>query len=384
MIRASILTLQLASLVSAGPLCAAQPPLAEGKRTTASVQAVAPAAPSARPSAQASRPRVRLLATGGTISNRTGGRLSSDELLASIPRLSDYVRAEHEQFSNVSSSELTLQQYLGLSRRIAALFRDDPDLAGVVVTSGTDTLEELAYFLHLTVRDDRPVVVVGSMRNPSTLGYEGAANLLAGFRVAADPASRGLGTLVVLNDEINSARDATKTDALRLQTFQSRGVGLLGVVDADRVVYYRKPVRRAGATSEFDVRAVERLPRVDVLLVYQDAPGDLMKAAVDAGAQGLVMATAGAGATSGTQNEGITYAADQGVFVVRSTRTGGGRVADGRGFVPPGGLSQDEQRRRRMLVAAEDLTPVKARILLMLGLTRTKDRDVLQRYFLEY
>ncbi len=384
MIRASILTLQLASLVSAGPLSAAQPPLAEGTRTTASAQAAAPSAPSARPSAQASRPRVRLLATGGTISNRTGGRLNSNELLASIPRLFDYVRAEHEQFSNVSSSELTLQQYLGLSRRITALFRDDPDLAGVVVASGTDTLEELAYFLHLTVRDDRPVVVVGSMRNPSTLGYEGAANLLAGFRVAAEPASRGLGTLVVLNDEINSARDATKTDALRLQTFQSRGVGLLGVVDADRVVYYRKPVRRAAATSEFDVQAVERLPRVDVLLVYQDAPGDLMKAAVDAGAQGLVMATAGAGATSGTQNEGITYAADRGVFVVRSTRTGSGRIADGRGFVPPGGLSQDEQRRRRMLVAAEDLTPVKARILLMLGLTRTKDRDVLQRYFLEY
>lgn len=384
MTRASILALLLASLGLAGPLRAAQPPGPGSARPAASGQASTPAAPSARPSTHTPLPRVRLLATGGTISNRTGGRLTSEELVASVPRLTEYVRPEHEQFSNVSSSELTLQQYLALSRRITALYRDDPTLAGIVVTSGTDTLEELAYFLHLTVQDDRPVVVVGSMRNPSTLGYEGAANLLAGFRVAADPASRGLGTLVVLNDQINSAREATKTDALRLETFQSRGVGLLGVVDADRVVYYRKPVRRTGSASEFDVRALEQLPRVDVILVYQDAPGDLIKAAVAAGARGIVIAAAGAGATSGTQEEGIAYAADRGVFIVRSTRTGSGRIADARGFAPPGSQSADEQRRRRMLVAAEDLSPVKARILLMLGLTRTQDRDVLQRFFLEY
>ena len=168
-----------------------------------------------------------------------------EELLASIPQVATYARAEGEQFANVSSSELTLDQWLALSRRHQrAVCRAEADLAGVVVTSGTDTLEEIAYFLHLTVRDDRPVVVVGSMRNPSTIGYEGAANLLEGFRVAADPASRGLGALVVLNDEINSAREVTKTDALRLQTFQSRVVGALGVVDQDRVVYYREA--RAG------------------------------------------------------------------------------------------------------------------------------------------
>ena len=119
-----------------------------------------------------------------------------------------------------------------------------PRLAGIVVTSGTDTLEETAYFLNLTVRSDRPVVVVGSMRNPSTVGYEGAANLLEGFRVAAEPQSRGKGVLVVLNDEINAAREVTKTDALRLQTFQTRGYGVLGVVDSDRVVYYRTVVKR--------------------------------------------------------------------------------------------------------------------------------------------
>ena len=148
----------------------------------------------------ATLPKVRLIATGGTISNRTGSRLTADELLQSMPGLDRYVRAEAEQFANVASSELTLGQWLDLARRINMLFRHDSDLAGIVVTGGTDTLEETAYFLNLTVKSDRPVVVVGSMRNPSTVGYEGPANLLGGFRVAADRHSRGKGVLVVLND----------------------------------------------------------------------------------------------------------------------------------------------------------------------------------------
>jgi len=200
-----------------------------------------------------------------------------------------------------------------------------------VVTSGTDTLEELAYFLDLTVRSDKPVVVVGSMRNPSTLGYEGAANLLEGFRVAASPDARGQGALVVLNDEINAAREVTKTDALRLNTFQTRGYGLLGVVDADRVAFYRRSLKRHSARSEFDVTSVAKLPRVDVLLVYQGADGDLIRAAADAGAKGIVIAAAGAGATSGTQPAGIDYATKKGVFVVTTTRAGAGRIAAGRG-----------------------------------------------------
>jgi L-asparaginase len=319
----------------------------------------------------AAAPRVRLVATGGTISNRQGGRLTAEELVKSIPTLTRYATPEFEQFANVASSSMTLAQWLELSRRINTLFREDADLAGVVVTSGTDTLEELAYFLNLTVRDERPVAVVGSMRNPSTLGYEGAANLLEGFRVAADPASRGRGTLVVLNDEINAAREVTKIDALRLHTFQTRGYGILGVVDSDRVVYYRRVERRHTAASEFDVFAIDELPRVDVLLTYQGAPGDLIRAAVDAGAQGIVLATAGAGATSGTQGQGMQYAMSKGVPVVSTTRTGSGRIAGGRGG-------------RGLFVAGEDLAPIKARILLMLGLATTKDPAELRRMFGEY
>jgi L-asparaginase len=317
---------------------------------------------------------VRLVATGGTISNRSGARLTAEELVSTLPGLERYVRPEFEQFSNVSSGSLTLRQWIDLANRINDLFTEDSDLAGIVVTSGTDTLEETAYFLDLTVHSDKPVVLVGSMRNPGTPGFEGAANLLEAYRVAGDPVSRGKGVLVVLNGVINAAREVTKTDAHRLDTFQSREYGLLGVVDTDRVVYYREVVKRHTSNSEFDVAQIDALPRVDVILTYQGASGDLIKAVVDQGARGIVIATAGAGATSGTQEEGIRYAVAKGVFVVTATRTGGGRVAArDKASSAPGWRIQ-----------GEDLAPVKARILLMLALTKTQDAAVIQRMFTEY
>jgi L-asparaginase len=333
-------------------------------------------------------PRVRLVATGGTISNRTGGRLTAEELVKSMPGVERYARPEFEQFSNLASSELTLDHWLALAKRLNEIFTTDADIAGLVVTSGTDTLEELAYFLNLTVHSDKPVAVVGSMRNPSTLGYEGAANLLEGFRVASSPDARGKGVLVVLNDEINAAREVTKTDALRLNTFQTRGYGVLGVVDADRVVFYRASVKRHTARSEFDVSGLTKLPRVDVVMVYQGADGDLIKAAVDAGAKGIIVASAGAGATSGTQQEAIAYALKKGVPVVTTTRTGSGRIAPRREPDAPepanaaGNPLAPEERARR--IAGEDLAPVKARVLLMLALARTTDPAEIQRMFSDY
>jgi L-asparaginase len=333
---------------------------------SATAQTPAPTAPSA-----AALPRVFLFATGGTISNKTGGRLTVDELIKSVPNLDRRVMADGEQFTNVASGAITMDQWLSLAQKINDKFKKEQDLAGIVVTSGTDTLEELAYFLHLTVRDVRPVVVVGSMRNPSTTGYEGVANLEDAFVVAADPAARDMGTLVVLNDEINSAREVTKTDSRLLSTFSSRDYGVLGTV-FDRVAIFRKPVRRHSAKSEFDVAAITSLPRVDVILTYQGAPGDLIKAAVDNGAKGVVIAGAGAGATSGTQGEGISYATDKGAFVVTTTRTGSGGIGGG----GRGGAS------RR--IGGDDLQPVKARILLMLALATTSDPVEVQRMFREY
>lgn len=334
---------------------------------------LAPSAQMARPQAAPSAgqlPKVFFYATGGTISNRQGpdGRLSMDELLASMPGIGRIARASGEQFSNVASGAITTQMWLDLSKSINARFREDDELAGIVVTSGTDTLEELAYFLHLTVRDPRPVVVVGSMRNPSTTGYEGVANLEDAFRVAAAPESRGMGALVVLNDEINSAREATKTDARLLNTFSSRDYGVLGTVLND-VEYFRQPVKRHTANSEFRVENIESLPRVDVIWTYQEAPGDLIQAAADFGAKGIVVAGAGAGATSGTQRDGIEYATDKGVIVVSTTRTGGGSVGfGGRGSTLRGG----------------DLQPIKARILLMLALATTDDVAEIRRMLSEY
>ncbi len=362
----------------AGCAASAQAP---GQSSTTSATTAAPAPPASQASPppaaaapKAALPRVHLVATGGTISNRDGGRLTAEELAASMPGLDRVATLTHEQFLNVASSQITLEQWLQLARRVNTLFAEDRGLAGVVVTSGTDTLEETAFFLHLTVRDARPVVVVGSMRNPSTLGYEGAANLLEGVRVAAEPASRGKGVLVVLNDEVNSARDVTKTDALRLQTFRSPTHGLLGIVDRDRVSYFRQILARHTATSEFDLTGVTALPRVDVFMVYQGANGDLIKAAVDNGAKGLVIAGAGAGAISGTQNEGLDYAAGQGrvhrqrhAHRRRAHHPPNQRRGPGR---PPRPSSRSA---RAMTIQAEDHIPVKARILLMLALTRTHE-----------
>ncbi|HEX6164047.1 MAG TPA: asparaginase [Vicinamibacterales bacterium] len=344
-----------------------------------------PAPAAQRP--EAALPRVHFVATGGTISNKEGGRLTADDLARSMPGVDRYARLTHEQFANVASSELTLAQWVGLSKRINHIFATDKELAGIVVTSGTDTLEETAFFLHLTVRDPRPVVVVGSMRNPSTVGYEGAANLLEGVRVAADASARNKGVLVVLNDEINSARNVTKSDALRLQTFRSRDYGQLGVVDRDRVVFFSQIVQRHNEQVEFDINKITELPRVDVIMVYQGASGDLIKAAVDNGAKGIVIAVAGAGATSGTQQEGLVYAASKGVFIVTSSRTGSGRVAPPQrqgGGGPGFQLTPEQQKRRQFTIAGEDHTPIKARVLLMVALTKTTDRNELQRIFSEY
>jgi L-asparaginase len=357
-------------LVAVAALCACTwPTTVSGQAAPAPQQAATPV-PETAP-----LPKVFLFATGGTISNRVGGRLTVEELIESQTNLTRYVRPEGEQFANTASSALSLEQWVDLSRRINARFKADPDLAGVVVTVGTDTLEELAYFLHLTVRDERPVVVVGSMRNPSTLGYEGAANLEDAFRAAADPQSRGMGTVVVLNDEINSAREVTKTDALSLDTFQSGRYGVLGVVDSAGVAYYRRTVRRHSARSEFDINAITTLPRVDIVHTYQGATGDVIEAVTDAGAKGIVLATAGAGATSGTQGQGIAYAVGKEVFVVTTTRTGAGRIAAGRGGRGGGPTYR---------IAGDDLTPIKARILLMLAIATTTDGAEIQRMFREY
>lgn len=318
-------------------------------------------------------PRIKFLATGGTIAIRGGTRLTAEEVLQMVPGLARYARPEPEQFANVASTALTLDQWIQLAKRVNEEFGQDTGLAGAVIASGTDSLEELAYFLHLTVKTNKPVVLVGAMRNAGAPGYEGPANLLDAFRVAASSESRGKGVLVVMNDEINSAREVTKTDALRLQTFQSRGYGMLGVVDPDRVVYYREALKRHTWKSEFDIGNIAALPRVDIMMFYQGASSDLLQASVDAGAKGIVVAVAGADLTGGSLASGINYAERRGVTVVAATRTGSGRIA-----------ALSANRLRENMIGGEDLTPLKARILLMLALTKTRSPAEIQRMFTEY
>jgi L-asparaginase len=281
------------------------------------------------------------------------------------------VRPEWEQFSNVASTALTLEEWLQLARRINGLFSSDAAPDGVVVATGTDTLEELAYFLHLTVKGPRPVVLVGSMRTPGSAGYDGPANLLSAFRTAADAGASGKGVLVVMHDDIHSAREVVKTDTQRLDAFRSRH-GAIGLVDQEGVQFARTPAKRHTTRSEFDLDAIAELPRVDILLFYQGVTPDLVRAAIDLGARGLVLAVAGADTTAGSLAAGLEYAARQGVPVVLSTRTGGGRIT-----ASAGAAWQD-------YVAAEDLPPLKARVLLSLALTQGATPNQIQRMFLEY
>ena len=295
--------------------------------------------------------------------------LTAKELVERIPEVAQFARVsvEDENFLPFDRPE----QLKDISLRIAARLQDS-DVAGVVFIHGTNTIEETAYFMNLTVRSEKPVVIVGSQRPFSTLSSDGPLNLLNAIRVAADSSSRGKGTLVVLNDEINAARDVTKSNTYRVETFQAREVGILGYADPDRIVYYRAPVRRHTTQSQFDLSQIAAFPKVDILYSYSGDDGDLAKAAVAAGARGLVIAGTGAGHTQNARKVLKELSDTMGVVVVRSARVGAGRVI------------RDDNWQETGFVAADNLNPQKARILLQLGLTRTSKPDEIQKMFDEY
>jgi L-asparaginase len=295
--------------------------------------------------------------------------LTAKELVDRIPEVAQFARVSVESDNFLPFDQPEQLKELGL--RITARLQD-PDIAGVVFIHGTNTIEETAYFLNLTVRSEKPVVIVGSQRPFSTLSSDGPLNLLNAIRVAADPASRGKGTLVVLNDEINAAREVTKTNTYRVETFQAREVGVLGYADPDRIVYYRAPVRRHTTQSQFDLSQIGAFPKVDILYSYSGDDGDLAKAAVAAGAKGLVIAGTGAGHTQNARKVLKELYDTTGVVVVRSARVGAGRVIRDDNWQEPG------------FVAADNLNPQKARILLQLGLTKTSKPDEIQKMFDEY
>lgn len=314
-------------------------------------------------------PRVRVIATGGTIAGQAqGGQLRGEQLVAAVPELAEVARIEVEEFSRVGSSAMTPDHWLRLSRRVNALLRDDSSLAGVVVTHGTDTMEETAYFLHLTVTDFRPVVLVGSMRVSSAVSADGPANLLSGVRVAVDPDARAKGVLVVLNDEIHSARDVRKMDNNRVDTFVSAEWGALGVVDADGVFFRRAVATKHTTGSELHVdEAVEALPTVPIVVDYAGSDASSLRALDPASVAGVVVQAFGGGRASPRVREAVAELAAAGVPVAYASR------------VPEGRVMGAAEAVERGILSSGDLPPHKARVLLMLALLEDRSSAELQR-----
>lgn len=313
------------------------------------------------PATAAAQPIVRLIATGGTIANHSAGRLSATALAASVPDLGSIARVETETFTSVSSLELSLAEWAALASRVSQVLAGG-DVSGVVITSGSDTLEELAWYLDLTVAADRPVVVTGAMRRPSDQEPDGPGNLADALRVAASRDARGRGTLVVMGGLILRARDATKVATSGVEAFGTFSGGPEGRVRQGRVRFGRGAAPRTSRRF-----APGPLPRVDLLLTYQQAPGDLIDAAVQRGARGLVIAAAGAGAMAPAQIDAAGAAARAGIVVVVSSRVPRARLLPT--DVPAG------------MIAAGALSPVKARILLMLALARGDTRAAMAELF---
>src|ERR1041385_3439289 len=238
-------------------------------------------------------PLVWVLSTGGTIagqgssstdlSNYESGTLRGEDLVKAVPEIQKLANVKVEQIVNVNSSDVTIANWLTLANRINTIFGSDPKVAGIVVTHGTNTLEETAFFLNLTVKYDRPVVVVGAMRPATAISADGPLNLLNAIRTASSPEARGKGVLVVMNEEINGARDVTKTNTFRVETFRAPELGYLGYIDDDKITFYRTSTRRHTVNSEFDVRGLTALPKVDIVYSYIQPSPEVIRALVAAG-----------------------------------------------------------------------------------------------------
>jgi len=329
-------------------------------------------------------PRIAVIGTGGTISSLgvdsldvldygdTDRRLEADALVARFTECSAVADVVPVRHAAVKSTALGPREWLALAQLIHATVVRERDLAGIVITHGTATLEETAYFLNLTLKTDVPVVLVGAQRPATALSTDAGMNLIGALRTAGSPAARGKGVLVVLNDEIQAAREVTKTSTYRLQTFRSPDVGVLGHVDGDGVFFYRAPLRRHAPDTEFSVDGRQDLPRVDIVLSYAGNDATAIEAAVAAGARGLVSAGFAPGMVTPAEQRALEEARRKGIVVVQSSRAGSGRIAP-RQYLQKTGI-----------LAADNLNPQKARILLMLGLAHTKDPAELARMFAEY
>lgn len=331
------------------------------------------------------KPKVALISTGGTITSlsilgeldvfeysSTGTRLDAHGMLEKFPQAKSVADLIPVAFDTLLSTAVSFPHWKKLAEVIAQLTVEHSDLAGVVILHGTSSLEETAYALNLGLKTDIPVVLTGAQRPASALSTDAGMNIFNAVRLAACPEARDLGVLVCLNDEIQSAREVTKTSNGRLQTFRSPDFGALGHVDGDRIVIYRSPTRRRTPDTEFDLREIEHLPRVDIAYSYAGGDGVAVQAFIQAGAKGLVGAAFAPGLLSPEEFTAMESAVKQGLVVAISSRAGSGRT-----FAP-------SKMREAGFIQADNLTPQKTRILLAMALTQTKDRAEIQRMFDTY
>jgi L-asparaginase len=331
-----------------------------------------------------SKPKVAFIGTGGTIASLGAGPLDLQDygaarnvmhagaILERWPETALVADVIAVPYRNIPSTAIDFTDWKALVLLCDRLVAEYPDLAGIVIGHGTATLEETAYVLNLALKVSVPVVLVGSQRPSSALSSDAGLNLVNAIRVAASPEARGMGVLAVLNDEIHAAREVTKTSTLRLQTFRTPDFGVLGHADGDAVAFYRRPLRRGAPDTAFDIRGLEALPRVDIAYAYAGGDGAAVRAFVAAGAQGIVSAGFAPGFSPPGDFAALQAAVAQGVVVVQGTRAGSGRTF------------RNTRLREAGILIADNLNPQKARILLALALTVTREAAAIEEMFRTY
>src|ERR1700675_4130105 len=328
-------------------------------------------------------PNVLILATGGTIagsgstSTTTVGYKAAtvpvQALIDAVPELKKVAIVRGEQVFQIASQNMTNDYWLKLAKRVNDLLHQ-PEVSGIVVPHGTDTLEETAYFLNLVSKSEKPVVIVGAMRPSTALSADGPINLYNAVLIAGSKEAVGKGVLVCLNDQINAARDVTKTNTSTADTFKSPELGVLGYVEGDRVAFYRLPARKHTLNSEFDISAVDKLPNVEIAYGFANVSRTAVDAFAASGVDGIVYAGVGDGNPSELTEQALADARAKGILMVRSGRAGSGIVAQ----------KKEVNDEKRDFVVSDTLNPQKARILLTVALTKTKAAKEIQRMFYEY
>jgi L-asparaginase len=329
-------------------------------------------------------PKIKVLATGGTIAGAQAtqadagyksGTFSVDDLIKAVPQLKKIAEMTGEQVANIGSQTMNHEVWLKLAARVNEVLKSD-DTDGVVITHGTDTMEETGYFLSLLVKSDKPVVLVGSMRPATAISADGPINLYNGVALAGNPEAKGRGPLIVINDTIHYARETQKMHSTRMDTFQSPNRGIAGMMNTGKAFFYSANTVRHTTKSEFSLSGltVASLPRVEVVYSYANLGGELIDALVSQGVKGIVLAGVGDGNSTDAAIAALEKAAKKGVAVVRCSRTGSG-VVDRNVEINDDKLG---------FIAGMELNAQKARILLMLGLGKTTDVKKLQEYFYQY